>query len=153
MLLLFMVTETNVFIYLILSNFNTSRSCNLSWYCVYDWMCTITVSFNSLLSLLIKFISFRSSWILPLLQVYCSCVILMGPRLCWSTSWLSSDVLVVTTDTSTLLGVATGLAIFSALICFVLKLFVGDQPRHFANANLGPPILFASETGTVKISY
>lgn len=57
------------------------------------------------------------------------------------------DLLVVTTDTSTLLGVATGLAIFTALICFVLKLFVGAQPRHYANANLEPPILFTSDTG------
>ncbi|XP_075230547.1 uncharacterized protein LOC142329714 isoform X2 [Lycorma delicatula] len=59
----------------------------------------------------------------------------------------SQDLVVLTTDMPTLLGVATGLAIFTALICFVLKLFVGARPRHYANANLAPPILFASETG------
>ncbi|KAL1132438.1 hypothetical protein AAG570_010393, partial [Ranatra chinensis] len=60
----------------------------------------------------------------------------------------SQDILIITSDMSTLLGVATGLAIFTALICFVLKLFVGARPRHFANANnLSQPILFASQTG------
>ncbi|KAF6203811.1 hypothetical protein GE061_002146 [Apolygus lucorum] len=55
----------------------------------------------------------------------------------------SEDLVVIATDLSTLLGVATGLAILTALICFVLKLFVGGRPRHYANSNLAPPILFA----------
>ncbi|XP_014281851.1 uncharacterized protein [Halyomorpha halys] len=55
----------------------------------------------------------------------------------------SQDLVVIATDQSTLLGVATGLAIFTALICFVLRLFVGSRPRHYANTNLTPPIIFA----------
>ncbi|XP_073985394.1 uncharacterized protein isoform X8 [Rhodnius prolixus] len=55
----------------------------------------------------------------------------------------TQDLVVITTDMPTLLGVATGLAIFTALICFVLKLFVGARPRHYANSNLSQPILFA----------
>jgi len=60
----------------------------------------------------------------------------------------------LTTDLSALFGVATGLAIFTALICFVLKLFSRarySRPRHYANANLAPPILFSSETGQCSI--
>jgi hypothetical protein len=63
---------------------------------------------------------------------------------------LFSDLVILTTDVPTLFGVATGLAIFTALICFVLKLFSRarySRPRHYANANLAPPILFSSETG------
>ncbi|XP_071443655.1 uncharacterized protein [Hetaerina americana] len=62
----------------------------------------------------------------------------------------SEDLVLLTTDVPTLLGVASGLAVFTALICFVLKLFSRARfarPRHFANANLAPPILFSSETG------
>ncbi|XP_063216649.1 uncharacterized protein LOC134527680 [Bacillus rossius redtenbacheri] len=62
----------------------------------------------------------------------------------------AEDLVLLTTDVPTLFGVATGLAIFTALICFVLKLFSRarySRPRHYANANLAPPILFSSETG------
>jgi hypothetical protein len=65
-----------------------------------------------------------------------------------------SDLVILTTDVPTLFGVATGLAIFTALICFVLKLFSRarySRPRHYANANLAPPILFSSETGQCGI--
>ncbi|XP_024085983.1 uncharacterized protein LOC112126114 [Cimex lectularius] len=58
----------------------------------------------------------------------------------------SEDVVVIATDMSTLLGVATGLAVLTALICFVLKLFVGAKPRHYANSNLTPSIYF-DQTG------
>jgi len=67
---------------------------------------------------------------------------------------LFSDLVLLTTDVPTLFGVATGLAIFTALICFVLKLFSRarySRPRHYANANLAPPILFSSETGQYRI--
>ncbi|GFG35572.1 hypothetical protein Cfor_00065 [Coptotermes formosanus] len=66
----------------------------------------------------------------------------------------SEDLVILTTDVPTLFGVATGLAIFTALICFVLKLFSRarySRPRHYANANLAPPILFSSETGQYSI--
>lgn len=62
--------------------------------------------------------------------------------------------MILTTDVPTLFGVATGLAIFTALICFVLKLFSRarySRPRHYANANLAPPILFSSETGQCSL--
>ncbi|RZF40994.1 hypothetical protein LSTR_LSTR006297 [Laodelphax striatellus] len=59
-----------------------------------------------------------------------------------------TDLVVLTTDMPTLLSVATGLAVFTALICFVLKLFVGSRPRHYADANLAPTsLLFTSEGG------
>jgi hypothetical protein len=67
-----------------------------------------------------------------------------------------TDLVILTTDVPTLFGVATGLAIFTALICFVLKLFSRarySRPRHYANANLAPPILFSSETGQCSILY
>ncbi|XP_033610547.1 uncharacterized protein LOC111872356 isoform X2 [Cryptotermes secundus] len=67
----------------------------------------------------------------------------------------SADLVILTTDVPTLFGVATGLAIFTALICFVLKLFSRarySRPRHYANANLAPPILFSSETGSRRPS-
>ncbi|XP_073985388.1 uncharacterized protein isoform X3 [Rhodnius prolixus] len=63
----------------------------------------------------------------------------------------TQDLVVITTDMPTLLGVATGLAIFTALICFVLKLFVGARPRHYANSNLSQPILFA-QSGMAGVS-
>ncbi|XP_039290356.1 uncharacterized protein LOC111057980 isoform X3 [Nilaparvata lugens] len=60
----------------------------------------------------------------------------------------TQDLVVLTTDMPTLLSVATGLAVFTALICFVLKLFVGSRPRHYADANLAPTsLLFTSEGG------
>lgn len=62
----------------------------------------------------------------------------------------STDLVLLTADLPTLLGVATGIALFTGVICFVLRLFVGGRPRdHFANANLAPShILFSSDTGT-----
>ncbi|XP_046740686.1 uncharacterized protein LOC124408064 isoform X3 [Diprion similis] len=62
----------------------------------------------------------------------------------------AEDLVLITTDVPTLLGVASGLAIFTALICFVLKLFSRaryTRPRHYANANHAPPMLFSSDTG------
>ncbi|KAF4522721.1 hypothetical protein B566_EDAN010927 [Ephemera danica] len=59
-------------------------------------------------------------------------------------------ILVIKTDMNTLFGMAAGIAIITGLICFVLKLYSRARyapPRHYANANLPPPILFASETG------
>lgn len=46
---------------------------------------------------------------------------------------------------------ATGIAVLAGLICFVLRLFTQNRsPHHFANANLAPPILFASDTGMIQ---
>ncbi|XP_024941243.1 uncharacterized protein LOC107268219 isoform X2 [Cephus cinctus] len=62
----------------------------------------------------------------------------------------AEDLVLITTDVPTLFGVATGLAVFTALICFVLKLFSRaryTRPRHYANANHAPPMLFSSDTG------
>ncbi|XP_039290358.1 uncharacterized protein LOC111057980 isoform X5 [Nilaparvata lugens] len=65
----------------------------------------------------------------------------------------TQDLVVLTTDMPTLLSVATGLAVFTALICFVLKLFVGSRPRHYADANLAPTsLLFTSEGGSRRVS-
>lgn len=61
---------------------------------------------------------------------------------------LISDLVVLTADLPTLLGVITGIAILTGLICFVLKLFSSNRyphPRHYANANLAPPLLFSSD--------
>lgn len=58
------------------------------------------------------------------------------------------DLVVLTADLPTLLGVITGIAILTGLICFVLKLFSSNRyphPRHYANANLAPPLLFSSD--------
>ncbi|XP_052126393.1 uncharacterized protein LOC113214159 isoform X1 [Frankliniella occidentalis] len=65
-------------------------------------------------------------------------------------SFCSEDLVLLTADLPTLLGVATGIALFTGVICFVLRLFVGGRPRdHFANANLAPShILFSSDTGS-----
>ncbi|XP_023289286.1 uncharacterized protein LOC105701122, partial [Orussus abietinus] len=60
----------------------------------------------------------------------------------------AEDLVLITTDVPTLLGVATGLAVLTGLICFVLKLFSRARyarPRHYANANHAP--LFSSDTG------
>lgn len=62
----------------------------------------------------------------------------------------AEDLVLIKTDIPTLLGVASCLAIFTALICFVLKLFSRarySRPRHYANANHAPPMLFSSDTG------
>ncbi|XP_068081838.1 uncharacterized protein [Anabrus simplex] len=70
-------------------------------------------------------------------------------------NFCSPDQVILNTDVPTLFGVATGLAIFTGLICFVLKLFSRARyarPRHYANANLAPPILFSSETGSRRPS-
>ncbi|XP_046420843.1 uncharacterized protein [Neodiprion pinetum] len=67
----------------------------------------------------------------------------------------AEDLVLITTDVPTLLGVASGLAIFTALICFVLKLFSRaryTRPRHYANANHAPPMLFSSDTGSRRPS-
>lgn len=56
--------------------------------------------------------------------------------------------MVLTADLPTLLGVITGIAVLTGLICFVLKLFSSNRyphPRHYANANLAPPLLFSSD--------
>ncbi|KAL1453386.1 hypothetical protein WDU94_007526 [Cyamophila willieti] len=57
---------------------------------------------------------------------------------------LISDLVVIKSDLQTLLGVASGLAIFTAAICFVLKLFVGSKPRSFGDANISTPIIYSS---------
>lgn len=57
----------------------------------------------------------------------------------------------MTTDFSTFAGVLTGIAVLSGLICFVLRLFnqnmYGPRRHRFGNANLAPPILYASDPG------
>ncbi|XP_011700478.1 PREDICTED: uncharacterized protein LOC105457487 [Wasmannia auropunctata] len=62
----------------------------------------------------------------------------------------AEDLVLITTDLPTLLFIASGIAIFTAMICFVLKLFSRarySRPRHYANANHAPPMLFSSDTG------
>lgn len=61
----------------------------------------------------------------------------------------SEDIEVISTNVGSLLGVASGVAIFSALICFVLKLFVGLRPRHYATTHLSTPIIYAKDKGIV----
>lgn len=61
-----------------------------------------------------------------------------------------ADLVLITTDIPTLLCIASGIAVFTAMICFVLKLFSRarySRPRHYANANHAPPMLFSSDTG------
>lgn len=63
---------------------------------------------------------------------------------------LLADLVLITTDIPTLLCIASGIAIFTGMICFVLKLFSRarySRPRHYANANHPPPMLFSSDTG------
>ena len=58
----------------------------------------------------------------------------------------------ITADLPTLFGVTSGIAVLAGLICMVLHLFSKTKyprPRHFGDANLAPPILFSSDTGTV----
>lgn len=72
----------------------------------------------------------------------------------------AEDLVVMTTDVSTLAGVLSGIAILSGLICFVLHLFnqnlYGGRSRRrrhrFANANLVPPIMFSSDAGSRRPS-
>ncbi|XP_076295561.1 uncharacterized protein LOC143216421 isoform X3 [Lasioglossum baleicum] len=62
----------------------------------------------------------------------------------------AEDLVLITTDIPTLLCIASGIAIFTAMICFVLKLFSRarySRPRRYANANHAPPMLFSSDTG------
>ncbi|XP_011268511.1 uncharacterized protein LOC105258738 isoform X2 [Camponotus floridanus] len=62
----------------------------------------------------------------------------------------AEDLVLITTDLPTLLCIASGIAIFTAMICFVLKLFSRarySRPRHYANANHAPAMLFSSDTG------
>ncbi|XP_011862695.1 PREDICTED: uncharacterized protein LOC105559197 isoform X2 [Vollenhovia emeryi] len=62
----------------------------------------------------------------------------------------AEDLVLITTDLPTLLCIASGIAIFTAMICFVLKLFSRarySRPRHYANANHAPPMLFSTDTG------
>ncbi|XP_065334235.1 uncharacterized protein LOC135935670 isoform X3 [Cloeon dipterum] len=67
----------------------------------------------------------------------------------------SEDILVIRTDLHTLFGMAAGIAVITGLLCFVLRLYSRARyspPRHYANAGLPPPILFASETGSRRPS-
>ncbi|XP_017765000.1 PREDICTED: uncharacterized protein LOC108554293 isoform X3 [Eufriesea mexicana] len=62
----------------------------------------------------------------------------------------AEDLGLITTNIPTLLCIASGIAVFTAMICFVLKLFSRarySRPRHYANANHAPPMLFSSNTG------
>ncbi|XP_076295562.1 uncharacterized protein LOC143216421 isoform X4 [Lasioglossum baleicum] len=67
----------------------------------------------------------------------------------------AEDLVLITTDIPTLLCIASGIAIFTAMICFVLKLFSRarySRPRRYANANHAPPMLFSSDTGSRRPS-
>ncbi|XP_033203390.2 uncharacterized protein LOC117164445 isoform X4 [Bombus vancouverensis nearcticus] len=67
----------------------------------------------------------------------------------------AEDLVLITTDIPTLLCIASGIAVFTAMICFVLKLFSRarySRPRHYANANHAPPMLFSSDTGSRRPS-
>ncbi|KAK6617506.1 hypothetical protein RUM44_005094 [Polyplax serrata] len=60
----------------------------------------------------------------------------------------SEDITVVSADLPTLLGVATGIAVLTGLLCFVLRLFSSNRypaTRHYGNANLSPPLLFSND--------
>ena len=48
------------------------------------------------------------------------------------------------TGGSSLLGVVVGLLVFSALICFGLRLSTASRPRHFPTTNLYPNKLLCS---------
>lgn len=64
---------------------------------------------------------------------------------------LFADLSVIGSDLPTLLGVTTGIAVLAGLICMVLHLFSKTKyprTRHFADAHNGPPMMFASDTGT-----
>ncbi|XP_014603068.1 PREDICTED: uncharacterized protein LOC106786332 isoform X4 [Polistes canadensis] len=67
----------------------------------------------------------------------------------------AEDLMLITTDIPTLLCIASGIAVFTGMICFVLKLFSRarySRPRHYANANHPPPMLFSSDTGSRRPS-
>ncbi|XP_044585807.1 uncharacterized protein LOC123265903 isoform X3 [Cotesia glomerata] len=67
----------------------------------------------------------------------------------------AEDLVLISTDTSTLLGIASGIAVLTGLMCFVLKLFSRarySRPRHYANANHAPPMVFSSDTGSRRPS-
>lgn len=62
---------------------------------------------------------------------------------------------VLTSDLPTLLGVTTGIAVLAGLICMVLHLFSKTKyPRHrnYADANIPPPIMYSTDTGTYIIT-
>ncbi|XP_011313064.1 uncharacterized protein [Fopius arisanus] len=62
----------------------------------------------------------------------------------------AEDLVLIKTDLATLLGVASGIAVLTGLICFVLKLFSRarySEPRHYANAHHTPPMLFSNDAG------
>lgn len=62
----------------------------------------------------------------------------------------------LTSDLPTLLGVSTGIAVLTGLICMVLHLFTKTKyprQRSFGDANLPPPIMYSSDTGTESIHF
>nr|XP_014088433.1 uncharacterized protein LOC106616344 isoform X3 [Bactrocera oleae] len=62
----------------------------------------------------------------------------------------TKDLKELNSDLPTLLGVATGIAVLTGLICMVLHLFTKTKyprPRNFGDANLPPPIMYSSDTG------
>lgn len=64
----------------------------------------------------------------------------------------TQDMAQITADLPTLFGVTSGIAVLAGLICMVLHLFSKTKyprPRHFGDANLAPPILYNSDTGTL----
>ncbi|XP_048516426.1 uncharacterized protein LOC109533742 isoform X2 [Dendroctonus ponderosae] len=69
----------------------------------------------------------------------------------------AEDVQVITKDFSTFAGVLSGIAILSGLLCFVLHLFnqnlygSGHHRHRFGNANLAPPIMYASDPGSLPL--
>ena len=61
--------------------------------------------------------------------------------------------MLIAKDFSTLLTVASGIAVFTGLICFVLKLYSRaryTRPRHYINSRHGPSMYFTSDTGKRK---
>lgn len=64
----------------------------------------------------------------------------------------SQDLIQITTDINTLLLVIAGLIVFSTLICFVLKLFVGFRSNRYQNATITTRLLSTSEIAQVARS-
>ncbi|KAL1377733.1 hypothetical protein pipiens_004128 [Culex pipiens pipiens] len=67
----------------------------------------------------------------------------------------TQDMASITADLPTLFGVTSGIAVLAGLICMVLHLFSKTKyprPRHFGDANLAPPILYNSDTGSRRPS-
>ncbi|XP_062550509.1 uncharacterized protein LOC134215306 isoform X3 [Armigeres subalbatus] len=67
----------------------------------------------------------------------------------------TQDMAQITADLPTLFGVTSGIAVLAGLICMVLHLFSKTKyprPRHFGDANLAPPILYNSDTGSRRPS-